>query len=141
VDRVSNQTTESDPLERIIVDKDDINHDRLADALENVLSVDRETGDIVTREGYQDLDNNAKFVARLLARRAALEKDIIETSELGESASGFADRMGPTESTIKNYGSLDFVDNDESHGGYYIKGYAIGQAINFLNEATDDGDE
>jgi len=133
--------TEDDSLERIVVDKDAVNRERLANAIEGMLGVDGDTGEVVTRPGYHELSNKPKFVARLLARRAALELDIIEEDELGDSASGFAGRMEPSSSTIKNYGSLDFVANDHEHGGYYIKGHSIGLAIDFLEDVKGDADE
>ncbi|MFU1783845.1 hypothetical protein ACM16X_20990 [Haloarcula japonica] len=133
--------TEDDPLERIVVDKDAVNRERLADAIEGVLGVDGDTGEVVPRPDYRDLENKPKFVARLLARRAAFELDIIEEDEIGDSATGFAERMEPSDSTIMNYGSLDFVANDDEHGGYYIKGHSISIAIDFLEDAMGDSDE
>ena len=130
--------SEDDPLERVVVDKDAVNRERLADAIEGVVGVDGDTGEVVTRSGYHDLNNKPKFVARLLARRVALELEIIEEDELGDSATGFAERMNPSDSTIKNYGGADFVANDDEHGGYYIKGHSIGLAIDFLEEARGD---
>jgi len=133
--------TEDDPLERVVVDKDAVNRERLADAIEGVVAVDGDTGEVVTRPGYHDLDNKPKFVARLLARRVALELEIIEEDEIGDSATGFAERMNPSDSTIMNYGSLDFVANDDEYGGYYIRGHSIGLAIDFLKSAKGDDDE
>jgi len=44
--------------------------------------------------------------------------------------------MDPTESTIQNYGGVDFVDNDGERGGYYIPNHSVGLDINYLNEAN-----
>lgn len=75
----------------------------------------------------------------MLARRAALELDFIEEDELGASSSEFAERMEPSDSTILNYGSLDFVDNDDEYGGYYIPGHSVELAIEHL-ESNSGGD-
>lgn len=133
--------TEDDPLKRVVVDKDAVNRERLADAIEGVVAIDGDTGEVVTRLGYHDLDNKPKFVARLLARRAALELEIIDEDELGDTSSGFAERIDASKSGIQNYGGLDFVANDDDHGGYYIKGHSIGLAIDFLKNAKGDDDE
>lgn len=128
---------EDDPLDRIIADKEEINRERLADAIEGIVNVDNGTGEVIVRPGYSTLGNKSKFVARLLARRAALELDFVQDDELGASSSEFAQRMEPSESTIKNYGSLDFVDNDQEHGGYYIPGHSIELAIDYIEDAKD----
>jgi hypothetical protein len=127
-----------DPLNRIVADKEAINRERLAEAIEGIVNVDRDSGEIITRPGYSDLDNKSKFVARLLGRRAALELSYIEEPKVGASSSEFAERMGSSDSTIQNYGSLAFVDNDEEHGGYYIPGHSIEVAIKHLENAQDD---
>jgi len=129
--------TDTDPLQRIVVDKDEINRERLADAIEGIIGVDNESGEPVPISEYYELGNESKFVARLLARRAALALEFIEESELGASSSELADRMEPSDSTIQNYGGLDFVDNDEYHGGYFIPGYAVETAIEHLEDATE----
>lgn len=103
-----------------------------------MLGVDGDTGEVVTQPGYHELDNKPKFVARLLARRTALELGIIEEAELGDTSSGFAERMEASQNSIQNYGGLDFVANDDEHGGYYINGQSIGLAIDFIREDKSD---
>lgn len=134
---MANNDQGKDPLERLVVDKEEIDRERLADAIDGLLSVDGETGDLVPRPGYHDLDNKSKFVARLLARRAAATLGIIEESTMGASSGEFSERMEPSESTIQNYGGLDFVENDDAHGGYYIPSHSIELAIAHLEEVRD----
>jgi len=136
---MAEEVNEKNPLERIVADKDEINQERLADTIEGIVNVDKETGEVIVRSGYGDLDNKPKFVARLLARRAAFDLNLIDEDELGDSSSEFAKRMEPSESTIKNYGSLDFVDNDQGRGGYYIPGYSVELAIEYLECKQDNG--
>lgn len=126
--------SEDDPLQRIVVDKEEINRERLADAIEGVLGVDGDSGELVPQPGYHELDNKSKFVARLLARRAAVALDIIEEEEIGALSGDLAERMDPSSSTIQNYGSLDFVANDDEHGGYYIPSHSVEIAIEFLRD-------
>lgn len=138
---MSEDEDQEDPLKRIIVNKEEVNRERLANAIDGIFGVDGDTGELVPQPGYQDLDNKSKFVARLLSRRAALSLDIIEEEELGASSSDFAKRMEPSESTIKNYGGLDFVDNDSEHGGYYIPAHSIDLAISHLQQAREESEE
>lgn len=56
--------TEDNPLKRVVVDKDAVDRERLADAIEGVLGVNGDTGAVVTQLGYHDLDNKPKFVAK-----------------------------------------------------------------------------
>lgn len=128
---------ETDPLQRIVVNKDEVNREQLADAIEGIMGVDNESGEPVPISEYHELGNESKFVARLLARRAALALEFIEESELGASSSELAGRMEPSDSTIQNYGGLDFVDNDDDHGGYFIPGYAVETAIEYLEDEIE----
>jgi len=130
--------TEDNPLERVVVDKDAVDREHLANTIEGVVGVDGDTGMVVTQPGYHELGNKPKFVARLLARRTALELGIIEKNELGDTSSEFAERMEPSKSSIQNYASLDFVANDDEHGGYYIKGHSIDFTIDFLEDVKGD---
>lgn len=128
---------ETDPLQRIVVNKDEVNREQLADAIEGIMGVDNESGEPVPISEYHELGNESKFVARLLARRAALALEFIEESELGASSSELAGRMEPSDSTIQNYGGLDFVDNEDDHGGYFIPGYAVETAIEYLEDEIE----
>ncbi|QKY18636.1 hypothetical protein [Halorubrum sp. CBA1229] len=129
--------TDTDPLQQVVVDKDEVNRERLADAIEGIIGVDNDSGEPVPLSDYHELGNESKFVVRLLARRAALALEFIEESELGVSSSELADRMDPSDSTIQNYGGLDFVDNNEDHGGYFIPGYAVESAINHIENVIE----
>lgn len=130
--------TEEDPLQRVVVDKEAINREQLADAIDGVLGVDGDSGKLVPQSGYHELDNKSRFVARLLARRAAVALDIIDEEEVGASSGDLAERMDPSSSTIQNYGSIDFVANDDNHGGYYIPSYSVGLAIQYLSDDSEE---
>jgi len=128
---------DTDPLQKVVVNKDEVNRKRLADGINRIIGVDDDSGEPVPLSEYHELGNESKFVARLLARRAALALEFIEENELGASSSEFADHMEPSDSTIQNYGGLDFVDNDDDHGGYFIPGYAVETAIDHLENAVE----
>ena len=102
------------------------------------MGVDGDSGELVPQSGYHELDNKSRFIARLLARRAAVALDIINEEEVGASSGDLAERMDPSSSTIQNYGSIDFVANDDDHGGYYIPGHSVGLAIEYLSNDSEE---
>ncbi|MCO8254522.1 hypothetical protein NKF26_11985 [Haladaptatus sp. AB618] len=126
-----------DPLEKVLVNKDEINRQRLADGIKGIIGVDEASGKPTPLSGYQNLNNKQRFVARLLARRAAHALDLLDDESLGDSSSGFEDRMAVTGSTIKDYGSIDFVENDGEYGGYHIPAYGLAEAIEFIQETEE----
>jgi hypothetical protein len=130
--------SEEDPLQRVVVDKEAINREQLADAIDGVVGVDGDDGELVPQAGYHELSNKSKFVARLLARRATVALNITEEEEIGASSGDLAERMDPSSSTIQNYGSLDFVANDDEHGGYYIPSHSVGLAIEYLSTNSNE---
>ena len=130
--------SEEDPLQRVVVDKEAINREQLAATIDGVLGVDGDSGELVPQSGYHELDNKSRFVARLLARRATVALDIIYEEEVGASSGDLAERMNPSSSTIQNYGSLDFVANDDDHGGYYIPSHSVGLAIEYLSDDSEE---
>jgi|GEM_PF-2143880 len=129
---------EDDPLERIVVDRDQMDRERLASSIEGVVAVDRESGEPVTRSEYHDLDNKPRFVARLLARRAAFELGYTDESEIGRTSAELDAKMEASGSTIQNYGGESFVENDDEYGGYHVPGHSVGLAVEFLEDARED---
>lgn len=127
----------TDPLKEVLVNKDEIDRQRLADGIKSIIGVDEDTGEPTPLSGFHDLNNKQKFVARLLARRAAHAMDLLDDEELGDSAGGFESRMNLSASTIKNYGSLDFVENDGEYGGYHVPAYAVGEAVEFIQNSEN----
>ncbi|RYJ08285.1 hypothetical protein ELS19_17165 [Halogeometricum borinquense] len=130
---------DKDPLEKVLVDKNEINRKQLADGIDGIIGVDKETGEPAPLPSYHDLNNRKQFVARLLARRASVALDRLADDEVGITSGEAEDVLPVSESTIQNYGSIDFVQNDSEQGGYYIPAYSIDQAIEFIQ--TDEGDE
>ncbi|MFC7044614.1 hypothetical protein ACFQH6_03560 [Halobacteriaceae archaeon GCM10025711] len=132
-------TDESEnPLERLHVDADQINRELLADALEGVIGIDEDSGEAKHLAGYTDLDNIEKFVARLLYRVAAVDLGHFEDDEVGAESGAFGDVVGVDDSTIRQYvGKLDFVENESERGGYYIPGYSLEAAVEFLQQEDE----
>ncbi|MFC7044613.1 hypothetical protein ACFQH6_03555 [Halobacteriaceae archaeon GCM10025711] len=126
----------NDPLEGLYVDGDEFDRERLFNALQGIIGIDRETGNPVFQSGYTELDGRGKFTAQLLYRVAADALDELEDEDLGAPASKFSDPAGVSDRSINNYGEeLKFVHHDEEKGGYYIPAFAIEEAIEYLAES------
>lgn len=120
-------------MENLYVDGDEIDRDILFDALDGVIGIDRDSGDPKLLSEFHELDNKQKFVSLLLYRRAALALGELEEDEVGNSSAEFANIIGIDDSTIRRYvGELSFVENDESKGGYYLPGYNLQVAVDFV---------
>lgn len=130
---------DDDPLEKVLVDKDSVDRRRLADGIEGIIGVDDPTGEPTPLSEYHELSNKQQFVAQLLARRAAVALDRLDDDQLGITSADAEDILPVSESTIQNYGSTDFVQNDSEQGGYYIPAYSLDQAIEFIQ--TDNGEK
>jgi len=123
---------EGDPLERLVVDKNQINKERLAKALAPVVGID-ESGEVVPLEGFRDLDTAGRITAFLLAQRAALLLDAIDESEYGMSTSELADWAEVSGGTVRHHASdKPFIDKDRQSGNLIIPTHSVGRAIEYL---------
>lgn len=127
--------TEEDPLEELYVDSSELNKKRLSEALSGITGIDRESGETVILSGFSDLNQSQKVCAYLLSRRAAVELGAIDESELGLSSPELEDESGVPQGTVKPYCSKsNFIDNSSDKGGYFIRDFAIADAINEISE-------
>lgn len=126
---------EEDPLNKLLVDKDDINKQRLTDALEDKVMIDKETGEPVPTSNFDELDSGRRIVAILLARKVAKIIGIIDSSEEGLQSSVLSDYVKVASGTVRNHvGKRDFISQDNQYGGYYIPDTAVNQAIDYLEK-------
>ncbi|MCO8254528.1 hypothetical protein NKF26_12015 [Haladaptatus sp. AB618] len=127
-------TEEEDPLERLYGDSDSIDRERLASALEGIIQIDRESGDPIFLEGYDDLGGKEQFAAQLLYRRAVVALGDLESTDMGLSTAEIEENVEVTKSAIHNYASdLGYVDNDDEKGGYYIRDFGINKAVDLVS--------
>lgn len=127
-------TDEEDPLEDLYGDGDSIDRERLAAALKGIIQIDRESADPIFLEGYDDLSGKQQFVAQLLYRRAALALGDIESEDAGLSSGETAANLKVSKSTMHNYASdLNYVENGDEKGGYYLRDFGINKAIELVS--------
>ncbi|ELZ93959.1 hypothetical protein C440_10078 [Haloferax mucosum ATCC BAA-1512] len=130
---------DEDPLKKVLVDKNKIDRQQLADGINGIIGVDKETGEPAPLPEYHEMNNKQQFVAQLLARRASVALDLLSPEGLGITSAEAENVLPISESTVKNYGSIGFIQNDSEQGGYFIPAYAIEQAIDFIR--AENGDE
>jgi hypothetical protein len=65
-------TSENSALSELLVSQDSIATDAVAHALQGLISIVKETGEIVANPPFENLDYNSKILAFLLGRRAAV---------------------------------------------------------------------
>lgn len=125
---------DSNPLEDLYVDADAIDQERIRDALSGLIGIDRNSGEPRFYETFDNLNTKRKFTAILLYRRAlGALGDLGENEEVGAGSSYFADLIDVDGSTIRHASNdLDFVNNDDSQGGYIIPTHRIKRAVEYL---------
>mgnify|MGYP000271253865 CR=1 FL=1 len=126
---------DSDDLEELYVSQDDINRRRILEALQGVIGIDKDSGDMVPLQGFKNLPGRKKFVAYLLYRRAANILGEIQDEKLGAGSKEIAEVANVGASTVRKYASdLDFVDKDTKNGGYFIPSAYIPNACDAIPE-------
>jgi hypothetical protein len=123
----------------LLVDRQQINQKRLAKALDNLVGIDQDSGELVPSRKFRELDTRRRIVALLLGKQAAHELELIDDEEVGFSSNELSNRVGAAGGTIRNYVSqkLHFVESDNGRGGYHIPRTRIPDAIQFLEEETN----
>ena len=129
------EAEDDDPLESLLANKDQINKERLADALEDYIRIDSENGDLIRLEKFHDLGTGRRLTALLLGRQAAANLNLIDQKEVGFQSSELGDLVEAADSTIRHHASdKPFIQQDQQNGGYCIPGAYLTQAINHLEE-------
>ncbi len=65
-------SSETDPLESLVVSQTEVATDSIASALQGLVSIVKETGEVMPIGGFSGLDVNSKILAYLLGLRAAV---------------------------------------------------------------------
>lgn len=129
---------EQTELDDLLVDRNEINKKRLAGALDGIIGVDQDSGELLTFNSFQDLNTQRRITAVLLGYRAAHELGVRDESDIGVNSERLSDIVGTASGTIRSYASqkLPFVESAPENGGYHIPQHSITDAISFLEEGT-----
>jgi hypothetical protein len=124
-----------DGLESLLlrIEQDDLDREALLDALQGLIQIIEESGSIRPAGEFSEFSNEEKFVALLLARRAA--DDLRHIDAIGAESNWFTEYIDVNNSRIRQYaGDHDFVENDSDVGGYHIPGFRIHDAIDVIEQ-------
>ena len=126
-----------DPLEDLYTNEDEFDRQALKEALDGIIKIDEDDGSPIRRPGFEELNAEQSFAAYLLYRRAAVELGDIPEDELGATSAEVVDEIDVSDSTLRNHTDEDWLQNDESMGGYYIPGYDVDWAIELIENSED----
>lgn len=134
--------TDTSPLNDLYMDRDDVDQQRLHDALDGLIGIDKDSGEPIYLDGYFELKNKPRFVAQLLYREATVILGDRAEEDQGANSSKFAETLESSNSAVQNYASeLDFVESDDTRGGYVIRPHHTPAAIQHITEARQNGED
>lgn len=126
---------EQDPLERLLLDKNSINREKLTEALEDRIGIDQETAEPVFRAGWQNLSNKRNTTYYLLYRKAVAALGKVKDENEGMSSRDISDATGVNYDTLRSILSrADYIEKDEGKGGYIIPGHSLERAIEVVED-------
>jgi hypothetical protein len=124
-----------DPLKNLLLDADDVDRNRLAAALQDILGIDTKTGRIVLKPGFNQLTARKKMAAYLLGRKVALllEKTQSETASVKEIQAETSLPRGTVGPKLRELAEARLISQTEA-GEYYIGPTQISAVIGELKE-------
>jgi hypothetical protein len=135
IEEITQPVEDGNPLSKL--ETGDIAFDRakMADALDGLVQIDDEGVHPDTQ--LTELDSDEQVLALMLGRQAAVDLGNIDSSEVGETATWFAEYVTVGSSAVGNItGRQDSIRNDSDVGGYYIPEFRVEEALTVLTEDT-----
>ena len=126
----------ADPLEALLVSSAELNRNLLATILARWVRIDRDSGDIIPLQGWNDLRPRQRILIFLLATKAAVALDLRATEALSPTELATASGMPP--GTVKRElremlgGRLVAQDTD---GRYSVPAFALEQVKTIVGGA------
>lgn len=105
-----------DPLDKLIVDENKVNRELLASILDGLVTIGKESGQIIRQPPFDELVSKQQVAVLLLAHRVRYERDLIESewaspAELAEE-SGMA--SGTVRPKIRELAKDDIAEENDS---------------------------
>lgn len=121
---------DQDPLERLLLDKNSINREKLTEALEDRIGIDQDSAEPVYRAGWQNLSNKKKTAYFLLYRKAVVALGMEKEENEGMASREISDEIGVNYDTLRSILSrADYIEKDGEKGGHIIPGHSLERAI------------
>ena len=126
----------ADPLTDLLLDADEVDRARLAQGLAGVLGIDKETGRIVLKPGYNDFDAARKVLSFLLGALAARllgkrESEAVAPSELQQQTGMPKGTVNPKLSQL----AQQRLVSKTPAGAYYVAPHQIEPALDLVRGA------
>ncbi|MBC5792739.1 MAG: hypothetical protein H8Z69_01745 [Nanohaloarchaea archaeon] len=132
---MTQEDEDQDPLERLLLDKNSINREKLTEALEDRIGIDQDSADPVYRAGWQNLSNKKKTTYFLLYRKAVVALGMEKEENEGMSSREISDETGVNYDTLRSILSrAEYIEKDEEKGGYIIPGHSLDRAIEVVED-------
>lgn len=96
---ISNTDETGDPLDKLIVDENEINRELLATILNGVVTIGKQSGQIIRQPAFDDLVSKQQVAVLLLAHRVRYERDLVD-SEWAAPAE-LAEQSGMASGTVR----------------------------------------
>lgn len=124
---------DTDPLRELLVDASKVDRQAIADTLKERIAIDPTSGRLVLLPGYQALDARRKVLAILLARKAAVLLEVVDSEALANKEitelSGLA--SGTAAPSVRSLKELRLVGQGEDRA-YFIPNARLLDAIRFI---------
>lgn len=88
-----------DPLDRLIVDENEINRELLASILDGIVTIGKQTGQIIRQSAFDDLVSKQQVAVLLLAHRVRYERDLVDSE--WASPAEIAELSGMARGTVR----------------------------------------
>jgi hypothetical protein len=122
-----------DPLKELLLDADEVDRAQLAQALKGILGVDKKTGRVVLKPGFNDLDTKRKVLAFLLGAKVAhllglVDAEAVAPKELEKQTGMPHGTVAPKLSQLLE----EKVVAKTPQGGYHVAPHQVTRAAESL---------
>lgn len=131
-------TSESDPLDDLIVDENSIHRGLLRDLLADHVRIGDKTGQLILQESFYDnLKSKEKILIILLAELAKHEKEIADSSSLSpKKISETGDiKKGTVDPAVRELNTEGVIEGE--NGEYFVSRLKLSRVASYLREKKD----
>lgn len=116
-----------DPLEKLLVNREELDREMLATALAGLVHIDKNNGEIVLTRKTTQFPKKMQLLVYLASRKAAKALNLVEKEETSSSAIQIA--LGMSGGTVR--GQLSMLVKDRlvknNKGDYFLPNYSVDQ--------------
>ena len=135
---ISHMISKDDPLKNLYVDKREVDRLKLFLCLRKYLRIDKQTGDPIFLEDYEELDDKERLIVYLLFRRAISALGHLKKEEIGIGIRDLAKSMSMDyDYTRELLGEIDCIVNDRKRGRYFIPSENLEDALKEISHEDD----